>query len=171
MCVCYLSGFIVVSWIFPKNPGLPLVCLTLGSSFGQFVVPALFELFIASYTWKGAFILISAIALQCFTFGLIIHDSNAYYVTENDNDKSYTQHVKQRELLSSLCSDILIWILLINYLFLALTGKYVVMSVYLGKTSDRVILHVCLSVCVSVLLSANFAITYHFINTRYKAHI
>ena len=132
MCFCYLGGFIVVSWIFYKDPGFPLVCLTIGSSVGQFVLPALYELLIATYTWSGAFLVVSSIALQCLPFGLIIHSARDYYVTGNEDDETVT--ISKGDTYSSLMSDVLIWIILGNCLLVALTG-----DTFMYLTSKRCI--------------------------------
>lgn len=84
MCTCYLAAFITVSWVFHKDPGVPLVCLTIGSSLGQFVVPSLYEVFMETFGWSGAFIMVAGIALQCIPFGVIILCSREYYVTARE---------------------------------------------------------------------------------------
>ena len=58
MCLSYLSGFIAVSWVFHKDPGLSLVFLTIGSSIGQFVMPYVFELSISGmFDYDGSFLM------------------------------------------------------------------------------------------------------------------
>jgi len=117
MGVCYLSAFIMVSWVFHKDPGVPLVCLTVGSSFGQFAIPYMYEVFIEGYGWSGAFVLVSGIALQCVPIGLMMYGSRQYFKI----GKSEAAHGKRFD--TSLFTDVLIWILLMNCLLVALTGK------------------------------------------------
>ncbi|KAH3781159.1 hypothetical protein DPMN_158984 [Dreissena polymorpha] len=84
ICTCYLAAFITVSWVFHKDPGVPLVCLTIGSSLGQFVVPYLYEVFIETFAMSGVFIMVAGISLECIPFGLIILCSKEYYVTAKE---------------------------------------------------------------------------------------
>ena len=55
MGVLYIVAFIVTSWTFHEKAGVPLVIATVGSSIGQFIIPYLFEIFIAEYGWRGAY--------------------------------------------------------------------------------------------------------------------
>ncbi|WAR17138.1 MOT6-like protein [Mya arenaria] len=118
MCTCYLSAFITVSWVFHKDPGVPLVCLTMGSSLGQFVIPYLYEICIEKYAWSGAFILVSGISLQCIPFGLIMYGAQEYFVTGKKASK------RKSVCETSLLTDVLVWILLVNCLLVALTGTF-----------------------------------------------
>lgn len=118
MCVCYLSAFITVSWMFYEDPGFPLVCLTIGSSMGQFTFPYLYELLISEYTWSGTFILVSGIALQCVPFGVLIYTSREFYVTNSDETKEAPTCAGYTALLK----DVVMWILLVDFLLIALTG-------------------------------------------------
>ncbi|KAL4218099.1 hypothetical protein ACF0H5_022835 [Mactra antiquata] len=125
MSTCYLSAFIAVSWIFHDDPGFPLVCVTVGSSIGQFIIPLLYELFISTYSWAGGFILVSGIALQCLPIGVIIYTSRYYYVT---NDVTKEQKVSPNALSTLkvymlLLKDPLVWILLLDFLLIAATGN------------------------------------------------
>ncbi|WAR10912.1 MOT6-like protein [Mya arenaria] len=83
LCTCYLAAFIAISWIFRSDAGFALVCLTAGSSVGQFFMPLVIEACISRYTWSGAYIVISALPLQCLACGLLIHSSSEFYVTSN----------------------------------------------------------------------------------------
>ncbi|KAL4217852.1 hypothetical protein ACF0H5_022591 [Mactra antiquata] len=120
MCLCYLSAFLTVGWIFYSNPGVYLTSLTIGSSLGQFLVPVFYEIFIEKYTWAGAFILLSGISLQCLPIGLMIYYSRDFFyisdVREIENSKKSLCDV-------SICKDGVIWILLLNIHLLALTGN------------------------------------------------
>ena len=102
------------------------------TQYGQFVLPALYELLIATYTWSGAFLVVSSIALQCLPFGLIIHSARDYYVTGNEDDETVTS--SKSDTYSSLMSDVLIWIILGNCLLVALTG-----DTFMYLTSKRCI--------------------------------
>ncbi|XP_053400074.1 monocarboxylate transporter 6-like isoform X2 [Mercenaria mercenaria] len=121
MCVCYLSAFMTVSWVFHENASFYLVSLMVGSSIGQFVIPIFYELFITEYSWSGAFIVIAGFGLQCIPFGLVIHFCKDYFVTGT------VQHVKSKKQSSfcdiTLLKDFVIWILWINFHLLALTGN------------------------------------------------
>lgn len=124
MCTCYLSAFIAVSWIFHDNPGFPLTCLTIGSSLGQFIIPLLFELFISNYAWAGAFILASGLALQCLPCGFILHTSRGYYATDDVTTSVYKQEKQSTcEGYATLLKDPLLWIILLDFLLIASTGK------------------------------------------------
>ena len=81
----YLGSFIVVSWTFHDNPGVPLVIVTVGSSIGQFVIPFLMEILIAEYSWFGAFQIISGLTFNAIPFGLIIYTSRRFYNTGSDD--------------------------------------------------------------------------------------
>ncbi|KAH3780705.1 hypothetical protein DPMN_158525 [Dreissena polymorpha] len=84
MCTCYLAAFIMVSWVFHQDPGVSLVCLTIGSSLGQFIVPYLYEVFIETFALSDVFIMVAGISLQCIPFGVIILCANGYYVTAKE---------------------------------------------------------------------------------------
>lgn len=130
MSLCYLSSFIVVSRTFYKDPGLPLVCVTIGSSIGQFAFPALFEVLISKFSWSGAFIIVSGVTLHCFPFGLLISLSRDYYATGEDAIDNKNISSKCDNFVS-LLTDVLVCIILINCLLLALTGKK---SLSVGKS-------------------------------------
>ena len=121
MSTCYLSGFISVSWIFYEDPGFPLVCLTIGSSMGQFAIPFLYEYFISEYTWSGAFVLVSGLALQCVPFGLIIYTSREYFV-KDDQTKGEAKDSSTCDGYMALLKDIVLWVLLFDFLLIALSG-------------------------------------------------
>jgi hypothetical protein len=122
MSTCYLSAFISISWIFHEDPGFPLVCLTIGSSLGQFVIPFLYEYFISEYHWSGAFILVSGIALQCIPFGVIIYTSREYFV-KSDLNNDDRKESSTCEGYTALLKDIVLWILLFDFLIIALSGN------------------------------------------------
>ncbi|XP_045181316.2 monocarboxylate transporter 3-like [Mercenaria mercenaria] len=122
MSTCYLSAFISVSWMFHEDPGFPLVCLTIGSSLGQFAIPFLYEYFISEYTWSGAFMLVSGIALQCVPFGVIIYTSREYFVT-SDHGSHERKEIPTCEGYMTLLKDFVLWILLFDFLLIALSGN------------------------------------------------
>ncbi|XP_052765187.1 monocarboxylate transporter 13-like [Mya arenaria] len=127
MSVCYLAGFIAVSWMFHKNAGLALASLTIGSSVGQFAAPLLYESTIAEYTWRGSFIVLSALPLQCLIAGVLIHCSRDYFVTgaeaQPEDYHDGASSPKQRSVYLSLIFDRLMIIILINFFTLSLTGN------------------------------------------------
>ncbi|XP_053383060.1 monocarboxylate transporter 13-like [Mercenaria mercenaria] len=120
MGICQLCAYLTVTWTFHHNPGLFLVILTFGMSFGQLIGPNMYELFISNYAWSGAFILLAAVSLQLIPFGLVIHLSRYYFVRTSD----MSIQEKQRSCCDiSLFIDVVIWVLWINFLLLALTGN------------------------------------------------
>lgn len=124
MGVCYLSGTVAVSWMFHADPRFPLSCLSAGAGFGQFILPMLFELFVAEYALSGAFILIAAITLHSVPCGIIMYTSREYYETKQSEEAcSDESHLSTCSTYYSVLCDVLVWILLINNLLLALTGK------------------------------------------------
>lgn len=124
MGVCYLSGTVAVSWMFLADPRFALSCLSAGAGFGQFILPMLFELFVAEYALSGAFILISAITLHCVPCGIIMFTSRVYYVTKQSEEGcSDESQLSKCSTYYSVLSDGLVWILLTNNLLLSLTGK------------------------------------------------
>ena len=116
--MCYLSSFIAITQIFHEESGPYLVALTLGSSLGQFIVPAFYEIFIEQYSWSGAFILMAGIALQNVPFGVIVYYSKRYKRTVG-NRKSNLSVICDCTVLK----DWIIWIVYMNYLLLAQTGN------------------------------------------------
>ncbi|XP_060598081.1 monocarboxylate transporter 6-like isoform X2 [Ruditapes philippinarum] len=120
MCMCYLAAFIAVSRMFHENAGPYLVILSLGSSIGQFVVPMFYEMFIEQYTWSGAFILMSGIALQNVPFGVIVHYSKRFYKSNEETGKSTVATLCDFSVLK----DWLMWVVYINFHLLALTGNF-----------------------------------------------
>ncbi|XP_052812276.1 monocarboxylate transporter 3-like [Mya arenaria] len=131
LCTCYLAAFIAISWIFRSDAGFALVCLTAGSSVGQFFMPLVIEACISRYTWSGAYIVISALPLQCLACGLLIHSSSEFYVTSNtsadgdqagktDNDKKTN---RSKGAFRSLLTDVTILLLLVTYFMMSLTGN------------------------------------------------
>lgn len=123
MCVCFLSVFIVVSWLFHEDPGLALVSVTIGGSVGQCIMPLIFDVIVSTYALPNAFILVSAIALQCIPCGLLLRGIERPRVRTNDvSVKNVTSSTIST--LYRLLSDVLVMLVLTNSFFVSLTGKY-----------------------------------------------
>ena len=128
MCVCYLSAFIAISRSFHGDPGLALVSLTIGGSAGQCIMPLIVDLLVSSYAVPSAFIVLSAVTLQCAPFALVMHVSANQGVI---SDALIEHHdVREKNVTSSswslfrrLLMDALVMIVLINSFLVALTGN------------------------------------------------
>ena len=118
MGICYLTAFVTTGKMFQDNASFYLICLTLGNSLGQFIVPLLFETFIANYSWSGAFILIAGVSLQCVPCGVLIHYSKTYFTKLNTRSSAASSAICDKTLLT----DGIIWIVLINFFLNSLTG-------------------------------------------------
>ena len=117
--VCYLSAYVVTGKMFPDNSSFYLISLTLGNSLGQFIVPLLFEVFIARYTWSGTFILIAGVTLQCVPCGLVINYSKRYFPKRT----SISSDVSSIFCDKSLLTDVVIWMLILNIFLHTATGR------------------------------------------------
>lgn len=117
MGILYITAFIVTSWTFHENPGVPLVIATIGSSIGQFVIPYLYEIFITEYGWPGAFQLIGALILNSLPFCVVLYTSKGFYVTGTD----ITSITKICDI--TLLKDAMVLFVLSCCLNLASTGK------------------------------------------------
>ncbi|KAH3809435.1 hypothetical protein DPMN_137804 [Dreissena polymorpha] len=84
MCTCYLAAFITVSWVFHMDHGVPLVCLTICTNLGQFVVPYLYEMFIEAFALSGAFIMVVRISIKCIPFSVNMLCFKEYYLTAKE---------------------------------------------------------------------------------------
>ena len=121
MCVCWLGSFVTIGWIFHTNPGVPLVFLTVGSSAGQLLLPYLYELFISQFGWRGAFLIMGALALNCLPVGVLIHTSRKFYPTGtgSEGDKQKITGIFD----VSLFKDPVIMLFVFNCLVIILTCK------------------------------------------------
>ena len=115
--MCYLAAYTVTGKMFQENASFYLISLTLGNSLGQFIVPLLFETFIANYSWSGAFTLIAGVSLQCVPCGVVIHYSKRYFSKVSSTSSSNAFCDK------TLLTDGLIWIVLLNFFLNSLTGR------------------------------------------------
>ncbi|XP_045182497.2 monocarboxylate transporter 3-like isoform X2 [Mercenaria mercenaria] len=117
--ICYLGAFIATGLMFPENASFYLISLTIGNSLGQFIVPLLFETFISQYSWAGAFILIAGVSLQCVPCGIIIHYSKRFFPKVNVSTSPTSNAFCDKSLLS----DLVIWLVLLNFILNSTTGN------------------------------------------------
>ena len=149
MGVIYIVPFIVTSWTFHENPGVPLVIATIGSSIGQFIIPYLFEIFIAEYGWPGAFQLIGGITLNSLPFCVIVYTSRRFYVTGNEE----TSILKLCDV--TLLKDPMVLFILSCCLNIALTGKTIYISnCFISKTCIYSLLCILPTKIIESLLNA-----------------
>ncbi|XP_045182836.2 monocarboxylate transporter 13-like [Mercenaria mercenaria] len=115
--LCYLAAFVTVGWMFKNSASFFLICLMAGISIGQFILPLLFESFISQYSWSGAFILVSAVSLNCIPGGLTIHYSDKFFI--NTKEMSGTKSNANCDV--NFLKDIVMWIILVNCLLISMT--------------------------------------------------
>ncbi|KAL4217632.1 hypothetical protein ACF0H5_022374 [Mactra antiquata] len=120
MSFCYLGSFVTVSWVFHENPGVSLVFLTTGSSLGQVVMPYVIEILITAFGWKGAFLILGAISLNCVACGVLIYTSKEFY--HKGDDKNLEGTVCDRICDRTLLTDPILLMTLLNVLLLATSG-------------------------------------------------
>ncbi|WAR17159.1 MOT6-like protein [Mya arenaria] len=129
MSICFLSGYVAVSWIFQDNASLALAALTIGSSVGQFAFPLLFEVTLAEYTWRGSFMVMAGFPLQCIVCGVVVYGSREYFVTgEQVAAQTNTAEMKgvnhpSRNAYGTLLMDGVVILVLFNFFLLSLTGN------------------------------------------------
>ena len=121
MCVCWLGSFVTIGWIFHTNPGVPLVFLTVGSSAGQLLLPYLYEMFISQFGWRGAFLIMGALALNCLPVGVLIHTSRKFYPTGSGSEGDKQKITGIFDV--SLFKDPVIMLYVFNCLVIILTCK------------------------------------------------
>jgi MFS family permease len=131
-----LAAYIATGKMFPQNASFYLISLTLGNSLGQFIVPLLFETFIAKYSWKGAFILIAGVSLNCVPCGILIHYSKRFFANVDEEQRKRTNAFCDNTLLT----DILIWMMLLNFFLNSVTGISFFLSTY-DKLESRKLNH------------------------------
>jgi len=93
-------------------------------------MPLLYEVTISEYSWRGSFIIISGLPLQCFVTALIITKSEKYLLhdtkAEEEQPKTTDGSAKgtSGSAYISLLTDAVVVIALINCFQMALTGMY-----------------------------------------------
>jgi predicted MFS family arabinose efflux permease len=67
----YLPAIVCVTIYFEKYRSLATGIAVCGSGLGTFLMAPLTELLVSNYSWRGAFLLIGALMLNCIVFGIL----------------------------------------------------------------------------------------------------
>ena len=69
--MCMLPSATIVMKSFEKYRAFFLALCSSGSAFGNLILPPLLTYMISEYSWRGTFLLLSALALQCLPSSLL----------------------------------------------------------------------------------------------------
>ena len=106
--ICTISPFIMTNSTFGKRKALFLAILTCASSLGQFVFTLSMDSLIQEYRWNGSIFIISAVMLNNFACGLIMHLCGPKRNKDNESVAQSSETLFRRDIFK----DWRTWLLL-----------------------------------------------------------
>ena len=118
--ICSISPYIMANATFGKHKPVLLSLLTCASSTGQFVFTLVMDLLIEEYKWDGCLFIISAILLNNFMCGLVMHlfDPNR----DKWSSDKHSSHSPTIFIKPAIFRDWKMWLLLIESFILPVTA-------------------------------------------------
>ncbi|ESP03209.1 hypothetical protein LOTGIDRAFT_171694 [Lottia gigantea] len=94
LCNIFTSLFTVVGRVFKTNYNMAITCLILGGGVGSAIFPYFNLFLLETYGWRGTFLILSAVILNCLPLGLFVrfllpplssvrHCDNRYVLTSH----------------------------------------------------------------------------------------